>query len=215
MKNTDWYRNSSWNEAIRVEFYRRLERSRTPHNKAQYLRLQALHLLEANLHSPALELLELYLRDYPEDLMLTEAHLLYAIALAGVNRNEEALVHFRITIQRQRVYPNLITTVPIDFAIFVLQTKNKELYEEALQELNNYEVRRREIFFPSEKYNLNGLRAILLSLLDRKTEAKFYAEIALAAADLRDSGFRKHKTLGLVANKKSRLHKLLKKLAAA
>jgi hypothetical protein len=40
----DWYRKTTWSEADQADFFARFKRSRTPYNKAQYLRIQANYL---------------------------------------------------------------------------------------------------------------------------------------------------------------------------
>ncbi len=41
----DWFRSSQWNEAIEAEFERRLKRARST-SRAQYIRIQAVHLAD-------------------------------------------------------------------------------------------------------------------------------------------------------------------------
>jgi hypothetical protein len=215
MKRTEWYRRTTWDDEIRADFYRRWQRARTTYNKAQYLRLQAYHLVQSGLYQAAIELLEHYFREFANaDGDLALAHLLYAEACAGINEQQEAITHFRLAIQHQRVHPNVITEAPLDFAIFIIRTKNKKLFLEGLQGLNDFELTVK-MLLPIQKYTLNGLRAIILKLLDRKPEAKSNAQVALAAADMSDSGLRFHPGFGVVVDKNSRFHKLLKKLAAA
>jgi tetratricopeptide (TPR) repeat protein len=215
MKSRDWYTHTTWNDEIRSKFYRRWQRSRTIYNKAQYLRVQAYYLLEAKLYRPAIELLEHYFREFADkDGMLALAHLFYARAFAGIDKREEAITHFRLAIQRQRVHPGIKTEAPLDFAIFIIRTKNNKLFLEGLQGLNDFEFSVK-LLLPAQEYTLNGLRAILLNLLDRKEEAKSSAQIALAAAEVRNSGLRFHPGFGVVVDRGSPFHKLLEKLAAA
>ena len=65
----DWFRNSVWTPAIQEAFFKRLARSRSARNKAEYLRIQAGHLQEqhdAGLVRVALSLLDLMLAQCPE-----------------------------------------------------------------------------------------------------------------------------------------------------
>src|SRR6476661_5035779 len=64
-----WFRCTTWNEADRAEFERRLSRAR-PSGRPQYLRIQALTLIRtriADLVRVGLSLTDRFLRDYPDD----------------------------------------------------------------------------------------------------------------------------------------------------
>lgn len=90
MSITDWFRRSSWTARDREEFDARLQRSRGPANKAQYLRIQALHLAEAGLHTAAIDLLDKLLREFPCRTELASAHQQRAESLAKLRQPDAA-----------------------------------------------------------------------------------------------------------------------------
>src|SRR5262245_4018263 len=72
-----WYRRTSWSDLDRRAFFDRLARSRTRGNKAQYLRIQAVHLEETGrpaLVRAALELLDMVVREWPEPSEVAQAY---------------------------------------------------------------------------------------------------------------------------------------------
>ena len=60
------------------------------------------------------------------------------------------------------------------------------------------DAHRERPMFPVDRYRANGARAILLQELDRRDEARSFANLAMTAAREVGSGFRYHKHLGLV-----------------
>ena len=52
--------------------------------------------------------------------------------------------------------------------------------------------------FPIDRFRAHGARALLVHHFDRKDEARAEAELAMAAAQETESGFRHHPNLGLV-----------------
>ncbi len=104
----DWFRRTSWTPADPAAFMSRLGRSRKPFHKAQYPRIQALHLArEARppLHGAALALLDLLLRDDPEASQLAAAHQQRAECLAALDRRIEALEELRLALEADRAVP--------------------------------------------------------------------------------------------------------------
>ena len=72
----EWFRRTAWTKNDQAEFEARLARARKQ-NRAQYLRIQASHLMEAanpKLTSAALELLNRMLAEYPSDIQVAQAH---------------------------------------------------------------------------------------------------------------------------------------------
>ena len=71
MGRHDWYRRTTWSQTDREAFHARLKRSRSEEGKAQYLRIQALHLQETGdpeRIAAAVELLDELLAKYPDTL---------------------------------------------------------------------------------------------------------------------------------------------------
>ena len=66
MSSDDWYRRTTWTDTDRSEFHARLKRSSGDFHKAQYLRIQAHYLANANLTQGAVELLDQLIADFPD-----------------------------------------------------------------------------------------------------------------------------------------------------
>jgi hypothetical protein len=58
MSKAEWFRRTTGTDADRKDFSARLKRRRGASRKAQYLRLQALHLAEARHHEGAIEIVQ-------------------------------------------------------------------------------------------------------------------------------------------------------------
>ena len=91
----DWFRSSSWDPEIAAAFEARLKRSRTAFHRAQYLRIQASHLVSQD--DPALretgrQLLRRVVDEYgaTEEFEALRAREQLGFSLAAENRDEEA-----------------------------------------------------------------------------------------------------------------------------
>ena len=62
----DWFRSGDWTDAARADFDIRLARAR-PSNRAQYLRIKALALMDAGIDADAESLFERVVRDHPDE----------------------------------------------------------------------------------------------------------------------------------------------------
>src|SRR5689334_20933906 len=81
-----------------AEFFERLKRARGSGSKAQYLRIQALHLQQVGEPAclrAALELLQLMVADYPEAIQLAQAHKQRAECLIAVGERDSGLLAYR------------------------------------------------------------------------------------------------------------------------
>lgn len=120
MARDDWYRRTSWSAPDQADFFARLRRSRTNANKAQYLRIQANYLADADLDAAAVELLNLLIRDFPERFELAQAHLQKAECLIELDDREGAIAEFRLSLQGQRDCPNVRTMCWLGFPWYIV-----------------------------------------------------------------------------------------------
>src|SRR5258708_1677279 len=109
MRNPEWFRRSTWTDQDREEFDAQLKRCRSASKKAQYLRIQAIHLAEAGLHAAAIELLDQLFVKFPERIELTSAYLQKAESFAFLGQTEPAIREFRLALQAERDFPNVRT----------------------------------------------------------------------------------------------------------
>jgi tetratricopeptide (TPR) repeat protein len=212
MKRDDWYRRTTWTELDRDEFDDRLRRSRDPSSKAQYLRIQALCLAKAGLHSSAIELVDRSLTEYPDQLEVGQVHLQKASSLANLEQYESAVGEFRSALQAERDRPNVRTQAWLDFAWFVLQKQRTNLYDEALTVLTEFSSKS-SMSFPIDRYRYAAARALIADARGEKTSSRQFAISALAEASATNSGFRYHAKLGIVGPEWDGVNATLRRLA--
>jgi tetratricopeptide (TPR) repeat protein len=209
----EWFRRTSWTTADHAEFMARLTRSRTSFHKAQYLRIQALHLAQnANppLYAEALELLDLLVREYPDPSQVGAAHQQRAQCLAALDRGSDALDEFRRAIGAERAHRGIQGYVYLEFAELVLALGRKDLSREALSFITDRES---TDLFPIAQYRKAAAAAFLCEELGLNSEAHAYAVDALAAAAKTESPFRYHRRLGVVTVTDSEVQARLWRLA--
>ena len=196
----EWFRNAEWSAATERAFWRRLERSRSTFHKAQYLRIQALHLQQAasnELLVVALQLIDHLIDRYPEPSKLALAHQQRGTCLARLGRVREAFDAYRASLAAERSFPGVRTGAALDFGAAALRSSASELHPEILAVLEEFEGKL-PLVFPVARYRLHGIRAAILSAAGRRAEAVQEALLAEAARVQTQSGLRYHQDLGLV-----------------
>lgn len=206
----DWYRSSSWSEKDRESFEAKFARTRKS-SRSQYLSIQAWCLFNAGLIYESLALINRKLSDYPDSFNLSSAYLLRAMCYAALDKTDLAIENFRLSIQTEREFPNVRTTVSLDFAQFVVENDLIDLFDEALSVLRDLNDLRNG--YPLHQYMHYGLEACLLDGLglDGAIES---VELARQAAAKRSSGFRNHPKLLLVEEEPDWLRWKLEKIQA-
>lgn len=165
MGRDDWFRNTTWTPEIATAFFQRLARSRGPDRKAQYLRIQALHLAETKerrLIEVALCLLDRLLTEYPTRSQLQSSHLQRAQCLVELGRDDDAIVAFRASLAAQRDFPNVHTDAWLDFAWFAVERERLDLYAKVSAVLDEF-ARAAATTFPIQRYKLHAARAVMLA----------------------------------------------------
>lgn len=214
MGKIDWYRRTSWTAADQADFAARLARSRTVLHKAQYLRIQALHLHQVGtpeLTAAALRLLEQLVTKFPDSSQLALAQEKRGQCLIDLGRSEEAIAALREAIEAQRAHPNIHTHAHLDYAELVLSLRREELYETAWSLLDEFGY---ESPFPADRYRIAAVWAQFLEYRGDLTAAARWAEKAVSAAGLRESPFARHRCLGLVGDIDPDIWSRLTRLAA-
>lgn len=198
MAKAQWFRRTTWDGDDQREFYARLRRSRSSFHKAQYLRIQALHLerdAEPPLLDAALQLLSQLLAEYPHASVMASAFHQRASCLRRLGQHDRSLDAIQSAIEAEHLYPHTRTTAYLDYAELVLHQNRRDLYEAALQHLGQ---RSDTEPFPMLRYRSRVAMAMLYERLGRTSEARDAAKSALAAAAATESPFRYHRKLGLV-----------------
>ncbi len=137
MSREDWYRNSIWTKDVKTAFFTRLDRCRS-YNKAQYLRIQAVHLQETGKKKcvlAALELLDLILEKWPEKHELAAVYLQRAECFEYLHDYKSAVSSFRDSLNAEREFTGVIVEAALHFGWFVVRRGMKELYDEVLSAL--------------------------------------------------------------------------------
>jgi tetratricopeptide (TPR) repeat protein len=197
-KRQDWFRRRTWTAEDRADFESRLSRSRTVFHKSQYLRIQALHLVqdaEPPLHEAALELLDRLVREFPDRSQLGEAHRQRGNCLVSLRRSDEALGAFQAALAMEQAHPGVRGPAYLDFSELVLALGRVDLYPEALEVIK---ARQQEEILPVAQYRAFGAAALFSDDLGNLDDARAFATRALSAAALTESPFRYHRRLGLV-----------------
>ena len=214
MTKTEWFRRTTWSDADREEFNARLKRSRGAGNKAQYLRLQALHLGKAGHHPGAIELLDRMLAEFPEKIQLAQAHSQKAASLAKMGQVEAAIEAYRASLQAERDFPNVRTNAWLDFGWLVLKMQLTPLYDEVAKVLGEFRDER-GLKFPAIEFRYATIQALLADARSEKQRAREFAQQALAEAAKDHSGLRYHPTVGLVGSESSVFAGRLRTLAGS
>jgi tetratricopeptide (TPR) repeat protein len=214
MTATEWFRRSTWTDQDRAEFDARLKRARGAASKAQYLRIQAVHLAQAELHAAAIELLDRMFAEFPERIELAQAHLQKAESLAALGKPDAAIAEFRAALQAQRQLPNVRTQAWLDFGWFVVvERQQTDLFDEVATVLDEFRTVP-SLSFPVEEYRYCTIRSLLAESRGDQPLAREFATRALAQATRDHSEFRYHPKLGLVGTQPAEIERRLKRLAA-
>jgi tetratricopeptide (TPR) repeat protein len=187
-----WFRSGEWNAEARADFEVRLARAR-PSNRAQYIRIKALALMDAGNDPDAESLLERVVRDYPDE--WTEVAPSYE-SLGILRRRARDLPGaekaFRAAIM---VSPTLSCTtgeVHIELGEVLLES-NPDRAGEVEQLLREGQPHAK---LNTSVFRWNVLRARLASVQGDATAARAAAEAALALLDAPPQ-FSRHPTVGL------------------
>ncbi|MES3035278.1 MAG: hypothetical protein V4813_14870 [Gemmatimonadota bacterium] len=176
----------------------RLKRSRSPFHRAQYLRIQALHLEESGVPElvvPALSLLEHLVRECPERSQLSAAHHQRALCHVDLGELEAAIDAFRAAFVARRASPNWQNDAPLDFGELVCSMRRVDLYAEVTAVLCEFAD---SPLFPVQQYKHAAVHAVLAAARDEHEVARAHAREALRAMNATESSSVRHRRLGLV-----------------
>lgn len=138
--------------------------------------------------------MDMLIRDYPEPSELACAYWHRARWYERLDQLDEAMVAYREALKAQEQYPQVKTGAALDFAWFIATRRMRLLYAEALRLVESPEPS----LFPVDVFRSEAIRAMLAADRGDRASAARFAQAALESAQLKDSGFRYHKTIGLV-----------------
>lgn len=208
---TDWYRRKSWTKIDEEEFYQKLGRARKD-SRAQYLKIQAIELLETKdikLLEVARQLLDKMLTDHPEDKFNRSSALHTLGDIAKANQDyETAIDYYAQALDFEQIYPNIRTQSYLDYSELIVKINKLELYDK-IEELLKVEVP--NLMFPLHKYKVFSLLAIIYKDKNDVELAEKFALEAEKFANAETSGLRYHKHLGIVNERIEWLDELVNK----
>jgi tetratricopeptide (TPR) repeat protein len=204
----DWFRNSDWNSGIEAAFFAKLGRAR---DKGQPSRIQAYTLAQSH-PRVALRLLDQFFA-LGDRFDTAQAHVDRARALLGLNDAEGAIEAYEAALSAEARRPNVVTTASLDLPLLIATRKDRIRYSRALEVLETKGALR--LSFPADYFCWHAACALIVADLGRSAEARKHAQIALDAAARKNSGFRNHPRVGLVADAHKDLRRELARIASA
>jgi len=205
MGRDDWFRNKKWDAATEAHFNEKLRRAR---DKFQPLRIQAYHLENTD-PKAALTLLDRYFA-LGNHFDMASAFLHQAEARLALGEQEEALRSLEKALQREREFPNVKTEAWSRFALLVAERKLDNLYDKALQLLQENPLS--SLSFPIDAFRWNAAFALIADAKGQHKHAAETAAKALEFAALIHSGFRYHADVGLVGTRYDELKHELRRV---
>lgn len=206
-----WYYNKSWDEEIEKHFFTKLSRVRHRGSQAQYLNIQAgglIYTKDPELLKVAERLLNKQLQEYQDSLFAPDAYLSLGKIYEFRRKYDEAFAYYKMAIDFEGEHPNLITNSFMDFAELAVKTNRTVLFE-YVENLFAEERYISAVAFPLTKYLKYSILSIINTHKGDAENAKYYFDLANKSAALRHSGFRNHKSLGLVDQRDEELDKLV------
>jgi tetratricopeptide (TPR) repeat protein len=205
--SADWFRNTTWDDAIERAFDEKLRRAR---RKEQYLRIQACTLARSH-PEVALKLLDRYF-ELHDDFDHAQAHVDRATARLALGRVNEALEAYEAALAREAAFPNLQTQAYLDLPYIVATRGVRDRYGRALELLGRHESR---LIFPVDHFRWHAAHALIAAATGEANSVRNHAKRALEAASRDHSGFRYHPSVGLVTPQYGAVIKKLESLCAA
>lgn len=214
MSTEDWYRNTSWNKEIEEAFENRLKRSRGDFHKAQYLRIQASHLLHssnAKIQEKGIELMKRVISSYPNENDSVFANEQLGDFYFSKSDFESAEKYFEIVIEyysQTKSRSGTSSLADLKLCEIILLTNQKEKFEKAYNFFNNFEKLGGRLLLNSDKFYYGNVRASLCYEMKKYEEASAFAKQALEITKITEPQFSKHKTVGLVNTTEKQIEKL-------
>jgi hypothetical protein len=188
----DWFRHTTWSEAIEASFLDRLSRSRS--QRDQQLAIQIITLAE-HLPSVALRLSELYFQTRKGS--FDDARVWASLASASLSLEDvsAAMQAFRAALAAERQSHDIKTNTFAEYPYQVAVRGITSEYGQALQTLRDSSG---HLAFPVLRFKWNAAFALITAAQGNLVTARAHATAALSSAEETESGFQYHQELGLV-----------------
>ena len=210
MSKRDWFRNTTWNEEIEKQFFIKLSRVRDKGMQAQYLNLQAGELAytkNIEFMRVAEMLTNKQLDEYSDEILFRSSAFDLLGDIYGFRGDyNKSLDFYKQALDFEAIFPNMLTNSYSKFSVLAIKTGRTDLYDE-IEKIFSEE--RYNDVFPFSKYMKYSILSIISKYKGNYEKAKYYASLAEKYASMKESGFSKHKTLGLVSERDKVLDKLM------
>ena len=207
----EWYRKKSWTENDKEHFFTKLKRARKD-NRAEYLRIQAVELIETDkpkLLEVAESLLTQMLNEYPdEDFSIGSAFDSLGDIYRKQDKTEKAIEFYKNAVDFEKKYPNMKTQAYLGYSELIIKTDKTDKFDFVKKIILE---RFNEVFIPIERYKTASILSIIYHRQNYLELSEKYAQIAERNANKETSGLRYHKYLGIVTERNNWLDKLVKR----
>lgn len=206
---SDWYRKITWTEGDEEYFFQKLKRAKV-YNRPQYLRIQAVTLIDTNqnnLLDIAEKLLNKLLNDYPDD-KLGRSATFYSLGDIYKFRQDytTAIRYYKEALDFEKIFSNVQTMAYLGYSELIIKTNQTNLYY-IVEELLKSKLS--ELAFPIVKYKVYSILSIINKQNQNLEQAKEYTVLTEQYANEQTSGLRYHKYLGLVKKRDNWLDQLV------
>lgn len=186
----NWYCRRVWTPEHREDFFRRLDRSRTPFHKAQYAVIQGESLARTGRREAclaAIGLLEMALTQWPKDVQTVRAQFAMADCYVKLGDQLKAVETYHEVVKTQRRDPYWLTDGPMEFAWLVAILPMPKLFKGALAAVKRFPPDNRA----EQRFLAKASRAFILAASGSKAEARDLATAALKESKSTRSAFAK------------------------
>lgn len=216
MKPSEWFRQTHWNPEIEAAFEARLCRSRTARNRAQYLRIQGLTLIETRvpeLMRIGMRLTLRVLAEYADaKFEISQCHHTLGRAYERLGELESAISSYRKAWEYEKSFPTCITGARLELAKLLVLLGRKADADKALAAIDSGSTGLAD-FFPRALMTESLVRACVASWRGDPLAASTHARTGLEAAEKTRSPMRYHPNLGLSTSEDAAIIEALKRLA--
>jgi hypothetical protein len=168
----DWFRNTTWNEAVERNFNQKLQRAK---RKENYLRIQASILARSN-PEVSLKLSDRYF-SMNDDFDHAQAYVDRANALLTMGRLMEAVAAYEAALTREVEFPNLLTQAYLDLPCLIATRSIRNRFPYAVQLLETHKAR---LMFPVDHFRWHAAQALISADSEDPIGAKEHARLLSA-----------------------------------